>query len=72
MDRMMVSFHPREANLKSRLRDELSAVAPVCKWTAGRWDEIGLEWKDVQNVPRHLGMLSDFLIRTYLRARGHA
>ena len=72
MDRMMVSFHPREANLKSRLRDELRVVAPVCKWTSGRWEEIGLEWKDVQNVPRHLGMLSDFLIRTYLRARGHA
>ena len=72
MDRMMVSFHPREANLRSHLRDELRAVAPVGKWTSGRWEEIGLEWKDVQNVPRHLGMLSDFLIRTYLRGRGRA
>ncbi len=72
MDRMMVSFHPREANLRSHLRDELRTVAPVCKWTSGRWEEIGLEWKDVQNVPRHLGMLSDFLIRTYLRGRGGA
>jgi DGQHR domain-containing protein len=70
MDRMMASFHPCEVNLRSRLRDELRAVAPVCKWTAGRWEEIGLEWKDVQNVPRHLGMVSDFLIRTYLRGRG--
>jgi DGQHR domain-containing protein len=72
MDRMMAGFHPREANLSSRLRDELQAVAPVCKWTDGRWEEIGLEWKDVQNVPRHLRMVSDFLIRTYLRGRGGA
>jgi DGQHR domain-containing protein len=72
MDRMMASFHPREANLSSRLRDEFRAVAPVCRWTSGRWEELGLEWGDVQNVPRHLGLVSDFLIRTYLRARGGA
>lgn len=69
MDRMMASFHPCEANLRSRLRDELRAVAPVCNWTAGRWEEIGLDWKDVQNVPKHLGMVSDVLIGTYLHGR---
>jgi DGQHR domain-containing protein len=72
MDRMMASFHPHETGLSLRLRDELQAVAPVCRWTSGRWEELGLEWGDVQNVPRHLGLLSDFLIRTYLRARGGA
>ena len=72
MDRMMASFHPREANLRSRLRDELRSIAPVCRWTSGRWEELGLEWNDVQNVPRHLGLLSEFLIRTYLRRWGGA
>jgi DGQHR domain-containing protein len=72
MDRMMAGFHPREASLGLRLRDELQTVAPVCRWTSGRWEELGLEWEDVQNVPRHLGLLSDYLIRTYLHARGGA
>ena len=60
MDRMMASFHPREANLRSHLRDELRTVAPVCRWTSGRWEELDLEWQEVQNVPRHLGLLSSF------------
>jgi DGQHR domain-containing protein len=67
MDRMMAGFHAQESGLKALLRDELRKVAPVCRWTSGRWEELTLEWDEVQNIPRHLGLLSEFLVHTYLR-----
>jgi len=69
MDRMMASFHVKDSNLKARLQGELRKIVPVCRWTSGRWEELNLEWDDVQNIPRHLDLLSEFLIRTYLCGR---
>lgn len=70
MDRMMGGVHPREENLRARLEHELELIAPICHWTGGRWDELELEWKEIQNVPRHLRLLSNLLVRAYLQARG--
>jgi DGQHR domain-containing protein len=70
MDRMMASFHPREEDLVRKLERELQTVVPVCRWTSGRWEELELDWREVQNVPRHLRQLSNFLVRAYLHARG--
>jgi DGQHR domain-containing protein len=70
MDRMMASYHPREEDLVRKLERELQTVAPVCRWTSGRWEELELDWREVQNVPRHLRQLSNFLVRAYLHARG--
>ena len=51
------------------LERELAKVAPHCHWTRGRWKELGdLAWNELQNVPRHVGMLSNLLVRTYLHA----
>jgi hypothetical protein len=70
MDRMMAGFHPREEGLVRKLERELQTIAPVCRWTAGRWEELELDWSEVQNVPRHLRQLSNFLVRAYLHAQG--
>lgn len=70
MDRVVAGFHPREPKLRSLLEQELQKVAPVCRWTAGCWEELELDWREVQNVPRHLRLLSSLLIRTYLQTRG--
>jgi DGQHR domain-containing protein len=70
MDRMMSGVHPREQNLRARLEHELEAIAPLCRWTSGRWEELELEWREIQNVPRHLRLLSNLLVRAYLQARG--
>lgn len=70
MDRVMSAFDPKDPRLAARAEDELRAVAPVCRWTAGRWDELGLAWNEVQNVPRHLRLVSNFLVRAYLHGRG--
>jgi hypothetical protein len=38
--------------------------------TSGTWDECGgLHWNDIQNVPSHVRMLSDFLVRAHLTGR---
>jgi len=69
MDRVMSALDPRVRGASERLEAELAKVAPHCHWTRGRWKELGdLAWNELQNVPRHVGMLSNLLIRTYLHA----
>ncbi len=70
MDRVVSGFHPREPNLRAQLEQELRKVVPLCRWTSGRWEELELDWREIQNVPRHLRLLSSLLVRAYLQARG--
>ncbi|WP_197446380.1 DGQHR domain-containing protein DpdB [Tautonia plasticadhaerens] len=72
MDRVMAGFHPGERNLRKRIEQELRPVVPICRWTSGRWEELQLEWREIQNVPQHLRLLSNLLVRAYLRGRGGA
>ncbi|MCC6488952.1 MAG: DGQHR domain-containing protein [Candidatus Hydrogenedentes bacterium] len=71
MDRVMSAVDPHSPHVLAHVRHELQLVAPVCHWTSGRWSELGdLQWNEIQNVPRHIRMLSSFLIRAYLQNRG--
>lgn len=70
MDRVMSAFDPKDPQLATRAEQELQVVAPACHWTAGRWDDLGLDWNEIQNVPRHLKLVSNFLVRAYLHGRG--
>jgi hypothetical protein len=72
MDRIASGFHPRDPDLRDHLQYELRKLTPICRWTFGRWEEIDLDWKEIQNVPRHLRLLSNLLIRAYLQSRGGA
>lgn len=71
MDRIMPIIDVRSKTAKANVVRELKLVAPICRWTKGQWEEMdGLRWNDVQNVPRHINILSNVLIRGYLQARG--
>jgi hypothetical protein len=70
MDRVVSGFHSRDPNLCLHLEQELKKVAPICRWSSGRWGELELDWREIQNVPRHLRLLSNLLIRAYLEAGG--
>jgi len=71
MDRVMSSVDPHSPHALAHVKHELQAIAPFCHWTSGRWSEMGdLQWNEIQNVPRHIRMLSSFLIRTYIQNRG--
>ncbi|MCG6157724.1 DGQHR domain-containing protein DpdB [Rubinisphaera margarita] len=72
MDRIMPFVVSGETGSVAQVKRELKLIAPVCRWTKGRWEEMdGLRWNEVQNVPRHIHMLSNVLIRAYLQARGN-
>jgi DGQHR domain-containing protein len=70
MDRMMASIDPRARDAGKVVRRDLAAIAPLCRWTSGAWAELGgMEWNELQNLHRHLSVLSNFLIRAYLERR---
>lgn len=70
MDRIMSTMDPSDARAPRWVKRELARVAPFCRWTSGEWEELGgMSWNELQNVPRHIRMLSNYLIRTYLREK---
>lgn len=67
MDRVLAGVNPRQPCAAELVRADLARIAPRCRWTGGRWDELGLRWNEIQNVPRHINELSSFLIRAHLQ-----
>jgi DGQHR domain-containing protein len=71
MDRIMSSVNLKKPDAEDLVTKEIRLVVPTCRWTKGRWEDIdGLRWNEIQNVPRHIHVLSNVLIRAYLQARG--
>ena len=69
MDRVMLSVDPAQSATRGEVRRELRKVKPVCHWTSGHWNELnGMRWNELQNVPAHVRMLSNFLTQVYLDA----
>jgi DGQHR domain-containing protein len=69
MDRIMGNADVTDEHAAKHALEDLAIIAPDCHWTEGRWDELGLEWDEVQNVPRHLNEISNYLIRMYVQGR---
>lgn len=69
MDRIMANVDIRAADALATARKELELVSPLCRWTSGTWDESQLAWDAVQNVPKHISVLSNYLVRSYVTAR---
>jgi DGQHR domain-containing protein len=70
MDKVMGSIDLRSPRASQLVRAELLSIKPICRWTAGHWEELGgLAWNEVQNTPQHLRLLSSVLIRAYLNNR---
>jgi DGQHR domain-containing protein len=63
MDRMMSSLNLADRETPGTVRAGLQRIAPYCHWTSGRWDDLGLEWNQLENVPKHIQMLANYLIR---------
>ena len=70
MDKIMPSVKGTGPKAIRSAKKELTLIEPICHWTAGEWDTMGgLKWNEVQNVPRHIQMLSWVLINAYLEAK---
>jgi len=61
--------HRRKRELTSRVFEkDLQPMRDVCRWTEGYWDfgpDNRLKWNEVQNVPRHIQLLSNHLLVQY-------
>ena len=58
---------PRTPNY---VRQELESIKPFCRWTSGRWEDLdGIRWNELQNIPSHIRILSNYLVRIYLDSR---
>jgi DGQHR domain-containing protein len=66
MDRLMVNVDVGSARAEDDVVRELGKIAPHCRWTAGCWEELGVEWDALQNLQKDIRMLSNHLIRIYV------
>lgn len=69
MDRVVAHIDLEAPDPRAHVQAEIARIAPHCHWTEGTWDELGLRWNELQNVPRHISALSNFLVRKYLESR---
>lgn len=69
MDRLMAAIDLGQADAATQIRAELTLLAPSCRWTSGRWEELDLRWNQIENLHKHTNELSSFLIRTHMRVR---
>lgn len=70
MDRMLTTARVGNEELPASLRITLGRIAGSCHWTSGHWEGLGgLPWNALENTPRHIRVLSNFLVREYLSAR---
>jgi DGQHR domain-containing protein len=52
----------------SVFQNDLKPLAEICRWTEGYWDfgpGTQMKWNEVQNVPRHIQLLANYLLVRY-------
>lgn len=69
MDKVMGSVDLNNRKLRDRVIRDLRPLRARCRWTQGTWPEIDMEWNELQNVPAHVRLLSNYLLRCYLGER---
>jgi len=67
MDRIMARS-VSSTDPAGKIKKELQRISARCCWTTGVWEDLGMEWDAIQNVPRHVKNLTDQLIRIDLMA----
>ncbi|MGW0927588.1 DGQHR domain-containing protein DpdB [Streptomyces sp. NPDC002644] len=69
MDRVMMNISPSSPIAVKEAKAELELIQPYCRWTSGRWPDLNIPWNELQNNPRHISTLSNFLLRTYVHEK---
>jgi hypothetical protein len=62
MDRIMARPAPA-GDFYALAHSALTRVAPLCRWTDGRWETLGRSWNEIEYTPRDVNRLRDFLIQ---------
>lgn len=69
MERVMAHVDASAATAIQDAEAELQVIVDSCFWTKGTWPELGLPWDELQNTPRHISALSNYLARAYVTNR---
>jgi hypothetical protein len=70
MDRIMSGINIKSPQALTLVKQELNLIAPICRWTNGEWEELNnMRWDEIQNVPRHIRLLSNLVIRSYVQSK---
>ncbi|WP_211232883.1 DGQHR domain-containing protein DpdB [Solirubrobacter soli] len=67
-----IAYNLREEGVPTarRFEEQLALIEPLCRWTRGIWDfapDDQRRWNELQNTPRDIKLLSDYLARAYRR-----
>lgn len=66
MDAVVARMNPYHDDVLRRSQEELERIAPICRWTGGRWEGLGnLPWNQLENTNRAVKLLSNHLVREY-------
>lgn len=70
MDRSMSGVDSTNKEQMKQVKADIQSISGKCSWTSGEWSELGnLKWNELQNIPLHLRLLTNYLIRIYLEER---
>jgi DGQHR domain-containing protein len=69
MERVMFEVDINSDDAYRKVMAELALIEPHCRWTKGRWSEINFAWNELENITKHINILSNYLIRVYQKAR---
>lgn len=70
MNRLMAGIDAQSPRAERQVRSELEKIAPMCRWTRGSWEDLGLRWNELQNVPAHVRTISNLIVRRYTESQG--
>lgn len=65
MDKVMSAARPQDPTTVDHVRLAMTKISPHCRWTDGSWDDLGLQWNDVESTTRHQRLLANLLVRLY-------
>ena len=69
MDLVMATVDPSREDLEAYAATELDRIEAICRWTAGNWEGLGgLHWREIENTPRSVKLLTNHLKREYTLA----
>jgi DGQHR domain-containing protein len=70
MDRVMIGIDIHARDAAKTTQERVRLIEPICRWTHGTWEDLNLPWNELQNTPRHISTLSNYLIRGYISRFG--
>lgn len=68
MDAICARYRRYRIPVEQQFRDDLLPLQSACHWTGGKWvfgPGKELQWNEIQNVPRHIEILTNHLLYQY-------